>query len=72
MCRRPSDIPFTLPPRFVPQNVGELTTDENLEKKEEEERIKMDTRRDILAHRGSLSVRSRSLMLFVYLSIIYL
>ncbi|XP_017291616.1 synaptotagmin-15 [Kryptolebias marmoratus] len=52
-----SEIPFTLPPRFIPQNIGDLTNDEK-EEKEEEEGMKTDTRRDILAHRGSLSVRS--------------
>ncbi|XP_068439544.1 synaptotagmin-15 [Clinocottus analis] len=45
----PREIPFTLPPRFVTQNPGEL--------KNEEEEMKMEAQRDILAHRGSLSVR---------------
>ncbi|XP_038592020.1 synaptotagmin-15 isoform X2 [Micropterus salmoides] len=42
----PSEIPFTLPPRFITQNHGDL----------ENEEMKMEARRDILAHRGSLSV----------------
>ncbi|KAG8008720.1 Synaptotagmin-15, partial [Nibea albiflora] len=48
----PCEIPFTLPPRFTTQNRGDL---KNEEKKEDEE-IKMEAQRDILAHRGSLSV----------------
>nr|XP_046233096.1 synaptotagmin-15 [Scatophagus argus] len=48
----PTEIPFTLPPRFTAQNQGELKND----KEKEEEGIKMEARRDILAHRGSLSV----------------
>ncbi|KAE8284012.1 Synaptotagmin-15 Chr10Syt Synaptotagmin XV [Larimichthys crocea] len=48
----PCEIPFTLPPRFTTQNQGDL---KNEEKKEDEE-IKMEAPRDILAHRGSLSV----------------
>ncbi|KAM9336931.1 synaptotagmin-15 [Symphorus nematophorus] len=48
----PSEIPFTLPPRFITQNHGDLKNDED----KEEEEIRMEARRDILAHRGSLSV----------------
>ncbi|XP_033467416.2 synaptotagmin-15 [Epinephelus lanceolatus] len=48
----PSEIPFTLPPRFTTQNHEDLKNEE-----EEEEEMKMEARRDILAHRGSLSVR---------------
>uniref|UniRef100_A0A665VG05 Synaptotagmin-15-like n=1 Tax=Echeneis naucrates TaxID=173247 RepID=A0A665VG05_ECHNA len=44
----PSEIPFTLPPRFTTPKDGDVETEE----------MKMETRRDILAHRGSLSVRS--------------
>lgn len=51
MCERPAEIPFTLPPRFTTPNKCDLT---------EEEEIKTEARRDILAHRGSLSVSSRS------------
>ncbi|XP_053709455.1 synaptotagmin-15 [Synchiropus splendidus] len=65
----PSEIPFTLPPRFVPRNHEDLKLTEIQEKQKEEkeveeeekakmEEIKMPTPRDILAHRGSLSVRS--------------
>ncbi|XP_069576052.1 synaptotagmin-15 [Brachyistius frenatus] len=59
----PGEIPFTLPPRLVTQNHGDPTNDEREEKEEEqeekeEEEMKMEGRRDILAHRGSLSVRS--------------
>ncbi|KAM9716932.1 synaptotagmin-15 [Menidia menidia] len=50
-------IPFTLPPRFVTQNNGELRSDES-ENKAEMEGVKTEAWRDILAHRGSLSVRS--------------
>ncbi|XP_026171692.1 synaptotagmin-15 [Mastacembelus armatus] len=46
----PSEIPFTLPPRFMTRKHDDL---EN-----EVEEMKMESRRDILAHRGSLSVRS--------------
>ncbi|KAM6896973.1 synaptotagmin-15 [Xenentodon cancila] len=53
----PSDIPFTLPPRFSPQNNNDLTNDER-EGKEKDQETKVALRRDILAHRGSLSVRS--------------
>ncbi|XP_059180632.1 synaptotagmin-15 isoform X1 [Centropristis striata] len=49
----PSEIPFTLPPRFMPQNHAEL---KNEEEREEEEEVRMEAQRDILAHRGSLSV----------------
>lgn len=52
LCERPREIPFTLPPRFMTQNQCD---------QKEEEVIKMEARRDILAHRGSLSVSSRSL-----------
>ncbi|KAF6718123.1 Synaptotagmin-15 [Oryzias melastigma] len=44
----PSDIPFTIPPRFIPQSKRDLKNDE-LEAAE--------SQKDILAHRGSLSVR---------------
>ncbi|XP_036938357.1 synaptotagmin-15 isoform X1 [Acanthopagrus latus] len=50
---KPGEIPFTLPPRFMAQDHNNL---KNVEEKEEGEEIKMETRRDILAHRGSLSV----------------
>ncbi|XP_078136075.1 synaptotagmin-15 [Sander vitreus] len=53
-CATPCEIPFTLPPRFTAQNHGDL---KNEEEKEEEEEMKMEARRDILAHRGSLTVR---------------
>nr|XP_020469505.1 synaptotagmin-15-like isoform X2 [Monopterus albus] len=46
-----SEIPFTLPPRFMTRNHVDLNNDET-------EEMKMEARRDILAHRGSLSVRS--------------
>ncbi|AWP17973.1 Synaptotagmin-15 [Scophthalmus maximus] len=49
------EIPFTLPPRFSTQKQGELEMEEN---EEVEVEMKTETRRDILAHRGSLSVRS--------------
>ncbi|KAM4524032.1 synaptotagmin-15 [Odontesthes bonariensis] len=52
-----TDIPFTLPPRFVTQNNGELKNDET-EDEEEKEGMKTKALHDILAHRGSLSVRS--------------
>ncbi|XP_015240043.1 PREDICTED: synaptotagmin-15-like [Cyprinodon variegatus] len=48
---RPDEIPFSLPPRFIPQNAEFLRDDESEEKK-------LETQRDVLAHRGSLSVRS--------------
>ncbi|XP_077959421.1 synaptotagmin-15 [Gasterosteus aculeatus] len=41
------EIPFTVPPRFTTQNQGDLKN---------EEEAGMETQRDILAHRGSLSV----------------
>ncbi|KAM8836233.1 synaptotagmin-15 isoform 2-T3 [Spinachia spinachia] len=41
------EIPFTVPPRFATQNRGDLKN---------KEEMKMETQRDILAHRGSLSV----------------
>ncbi|KAM3859828.1 synaptotagmin-15-like [Diretmus argenteus] len=44
---RPGEIPFTLPPRFTPQSHDK-----------EEEGMTVQGQRDILAHRGSLSVRS--------------
>lgn len=50
----PSEIPFTLPPRFTTPNHDDLKNEED---KEEEEEMKMEACRDILAHRGSLSVR---------------
>ncbi|KAL6094611.1 syt15 [Pungitius sinensis] len=43
------EIPFTVPPRFPTQNQGVL-------KNEEEAEMKTEAQRDILAHRGSLSV----------------
>ncbi|XP_069373870.1 synaptotagmin-15 [Paralichthys olivaceus] len=49
----PGEIPFTLPPRFTTQTRGEVETEEK-----EEVEMKMETQRDILGHRGSLSVRS--------------
>ncbi|XP_031700008.1 LOW QUALITY PROTEIN: synaptotagmin-15 [Anarrhichthys ocellatus] len=49
----PREIPFTLPPRFTTQNHGDV---KNEEEREEEEEMKMEAHRDILAHRGSLSV----------------
>ncbi|XP_034715350.1 synaptotagmin-15 isoform X1 [Etheostoma cragini] len=55
-CTTPCEIPFTLPPRFTAQNHGHLKNGE--EKEEEEEmKMKMEAQRDILAHRGSLTVR---------------
>ncbi|XP_061564105.1 synaptotagmin-15 [Cololabis saira] len=53
----PSDIPFTLPPRFSAQNNKDLINDGRAGK-EEGQGTKVEPRRDILAHRGSLSVRS--------------
>lgn len=50
-CNRKKDIPFTVPPRFTTQN--------QYEQKEAEE-MRMEVQRDVLAHRGSLSVSSRS------------
>lgn len=38
----------------------------NEQDKKDEEDVKMEPRRDILAHRGSLSVRSRSRLLFIW------
>ncbi|KAK9530140.1 hypothetical protein VZT92_011665 [Zoarces viviparus] len=49
----PREIPFTLPPAFMTQNHGDV---KNEEEREEEEEMKMEAYRDILAHRGSLSV----------------
>ncbi|KAM9831207.1 synaptotagmin-15 [Neosynchiropus ocellatus] len=60
----PSEVPFTLPPRFVPRNHEVLKSTEIQEEQREEEvetkteEMKMPPPRDILAHRGSLSVRS--------------
>ncbi|GAA6214491.1 synaptotagmin-15-like [Lates japonicus] len=51
-----SEIPFTLPPCFTTQKHNDLKTEETEEKEEVE--MKMEAQRDILAHRGSLSVRS--------------
>ncbi|XP_010770654.1 synaptotagmin-15 [Notothenia coriiceps] len=51
---RPSEIPFTLPPRFTSQNHADPKNEEEKEDKEEE--MKMEAQRP-LAHRGSLSVR---------------
>lgn len=56
VCERPREIPFTLPPRVTARNHGDLKA---VEEKEEEE-IKMEAQKDILAHRGSLSISSRS------------
>lgn len=50
-CNRKGEIPFTVPPRFTTQN--------QCEQKEAEEMM-MEMQRDVLAHRGSLSVSSRS------------
>uniref|UniRef100_A0A673CYL1 Synaptotagmin XV n=1 Tax=Sphaeramia orbicularis TaxID=375764 RepID=A0A673CYL1_9TELE len=46
-----------MPPRFVTQNHKDLQNTEGKEKEVEME-MKMEAQRDILAHRGSLSVRS--------------
>ncbi|KAM6964692.1 synaptotagmin-15 [Tautogolabrus adspersus] len=48
----PDEIPFALPPRFMTQNQADM---KNKEDKEGEE-LKMEVRRSILDHRGSLSV----------------
>lgn len=56
---RHGEIPFSLPPRCIPQNTAVLRDVESQEK-EKEGAMKVDAQRDILAHRGSLSVRSRS------------
>lgn len=48
---RKREIPFTVPPRFTTQSQCE---------QKEAEGMRMKERRDILAHRGSLSVSSRS------------
>ncbi|XP_070783610.1 synaptotagmin-15 [Enoplosus armatus] len=48
----PSEIPFTLPPRFMTQNHGDLKNEEEMKMED----LKMEAQRDILAHRGSLSV----------------
>ncbi|KAM3591327.1 uncharacterized protein V6R79_000260 [Siganus canaliculatus] len=47
----PREIPFTLPPRFTTQNQCDVKNEE-----EEEDEMKMETQKDVLAHRGSLSV----------------
>ncbi|XP_030611645.1 synaptotagmin-15 [Archocentrus centrarchus] len=52
----PSEIPFTLPPRFIAQNHRDVKNNE--QDKKEEENMRMEPRREILAHRGSLSLRS--------------
>ncbi|XP_031602923.1 synaptotagmin-15 [Oreochromis aureus] len=52
----PREIAFTLPPRFITQNHGDQKNNE--QDKKEEEDMKMEPQRDVLAHRGSLSVRS--------------
>uniref|UniRef100_UPI0037E885DB synaptotagmin-15 n=1 Tax=Semicossyphus pulcher TaxID=241346 RepID=UPI0037E885DB len=54
-CNTPSEIPFTLPPRFMTQNQADLKEEEEKEE-EEEEGFKLEVRRNILDHRGSLSV----------------
>ncbi|XP_056286395.1 synaptotagmin-15 [Pseudoliparis swirei] len=51
----PREIPFTVPPRFTTQDHGDLKNEEE----EKDEEMKMEAQRDVLAHRGSLSVRSR-------------
>ncbi|KAG7507365.1 synaptotagmin-15-like isoform X2 [Solea senegalensis] len=51
----PGEIPFTVPPRLMTQKQGDLTAEET---DETEMKMKLETQRDILAHRGSLSVRS--------------
>ncbi|XP_023196438.1 synaptotagmin-15-like isoform X3 [Xiphophorus maculatus] len=56
-CARHGEIPFSLPPRCIPQNTAVLRDVESQEK-EKEGAMKVDAQRDILAHRGSLSVRS--------------
>ncbi|XP_034564275.1 synaptotagmin-15 [Notolabrus celidotus] len=48
----PSEIPFTLPPRSMTQNDADLKN----EQEENVEELKMDVRRTMLDHRGSLSV----------------
>ncbi|XP_071400718.1 synaptotagmin-15 [Centroberyx affinis] len=66
---RPDEIPFTLPPRFTPRNQGSVKNEEREEEEEGEEeeeeeeeeegvKVEVEGQRDILAHRGSLSVRS--------------
>lgn len=60
LCVSPKEIPFTLPPRSATQYQCDL---------KELEEIKTEAQRDILAHRGSLSVSRRSLLpLFVSIS----
>lgn len=53
----PSEIPFTLPPRFSTQTQVDLKSSDG-EGPGVESETKMEAQRDILAHRGSLSVRS--------------
>ncbi|XP_035997590.1 synaptotagmin-15 [Fundulus heteroclitus] len=57
VCARPEEVPFSLPPRFIPQNTGCLRDDES-EEKAKKIRMQTDVRQDVLAHRGSLSVGS--------------
>ncbi|XP_051795909.1 synaptotagmin-15 [Acanthochromis polyacanthus] len=52
----PSEIPFTLPPCFIAHNHGDVKKGEEVVKEEQE--MKMEVQRDVLAHRGSLSIRS--------------
>ncbi|XP_034415227.1 synaptotagmin-15 [Cyclopterus lumpus] len=49
----PREILFTVPPRFTTKNHGDLKNEEEAKDKE----MKMEAKRDILAHRGSFSVR---------------
>ncbi|XP_054899003.1 synaptotagmin-15 [Poeciliopsis prolifica] len=56
-CARHDEIPFSLPPHYIPQNT-EVLRDVESQGKEQEGAMKADAQRDILAHRGSLSVRS--------------
>ncbi|CAL8301033.1 unnamed protein product [Lota lota] len=51
---RCDEIPFTVPPRFEPRGAGGLTGQGQVRSDETE----VDDQRDILAHRGSLSIRS--------------
>ncbi|RVE59841.1 hypothetical protein OJAV_G00192400 [Oryzias javanicus] len=48
----PSDIPFTIPPRFIPQSKRD-----ELEAGESQETQRTEIQKDVLTHRGSLSVR---------------
>ncbi|CAN9508691.1 unnamed protein product [Ophioblennius macclurei] len=52
---KPGEIPFTLPPGFGTDH-DDKTEEE--EEEEVEEEVKLEASRDVLAHRGSLSVRS--------------